>query len=47
MLYDWYCIIVIFCPNIIAFCSVKVDYFQKFYRIRHKNHYNQLKCIYE
>ena len=26
MLYDWYCIIVIFCPNIIAFCSLKLDY---------------------
>jgi hypothetical protein len=27
VLYDWYCIIVIVYPNIIAFCSVRLDYF--------------------
>jgi hypothetical protein len=30
----------------LLFCSVKLDYFYKFYRIRHKNHYNQLKYRY-
>jgi hypothetical protein len=45
MLYDcyYYCH---FCPNIIAFCSIKLDFFLKVTRIRHQNHYNQLKYRY-
>jgi hypothetical protein len=29
MLYDWYCIIVIFCPNIIGFLQRKIRLFLK------------------
>ena len=29
MLYDWYCIIVIFCPNIIAFLQCRIILFLK------------------
>jgi hypothetical protein len=41
MFYDWYCIIVIFCPNIIAFLQCKIKLFLKALQNPHKNHYNQ------
>jgi hypothetical protein len=37
-------IFVIFCANIIDFCSVKLAFFLKV--IRHQNHYDQLKYRY-